>query len=236
MSQSYRIKSLIWLKWQYLITNKPLLYMCVIMPISDFCLLSLIPKFHGNILFLSAALNLVYSLTAGSFISLMISEEKEKKNLRTLILSGVKMPEYTVSVVTFPYLFSIFSCIIFPLFFRVNIPSWPIYLIIAILTSLIFILANLSIGLFAKSQIHASLFSWGIVLVATFLPMLADISGNKLIKQILNWSFIGANSEYFIQLEHFKLMDTSLIALLLWLTGLSILTGFSFKWNKKEHS
>ena len=35
-------------------------------------------------------------------------------------------------------------------------------------------LANLSIGLLAKSQMHASLFTFGIVMVATFLPMLTD--------------------------------------------------------------
>lgn len=111
MNRIDRLKSLLWLRKQYLKSSIALLYMCVRTPIGDFTLLSLIPKFHGNISFLSSALAFVYSLTAGSFVSLMIGEEKEKKNLRTLILSGVKMYEYILSIVIFPFLLAfIFLC------------------------------------------------------------------------------------------------------------------------------
>ena len=236
MNRIDRLKSLIWLRTQYLKSNKALVYICVGTPIGDFALLSLIPKFHGSILLLSFALNFVYSMTSGSFVSMMIGEEKEKKNLRTLILSGVKMQEYIFSILFYPFLFSVFTCIFFPIFFGVSIPSWPIYLIIAISTSLIFILANLSIGLLAKSQMHASLFTFGIVMVATFLPMLTDFSNIKLVKYIIDWSFIGANTEYFIKLEHFKITDSSILSMLLWLIGLFILTKFAFAWNRKEHN
>ena len=125
-----RLKSLIWLRWQYLMSNKGLLYIGIGMPIGEMALLSLIPNIHGNAGFLSFSLNFVYSITSGSFISLMIGEEKEKKNLRTLILSGVKMKEYTFSVIIFPFIFSIISCIYFPLLFGVHISSWPVYIFI----------------------------------------------------------------------------------------------------------
>ena len=235
MNRTNRLKSVFWLRRQYLKSNLALLYMCVGTPIGDFALLSLIPKFHGNIFFLSTALNFVYSMTAGAFVSMMIGEEKEKKNLRTLILSGVKMYEYILSIVIFPFLFSVSAFAYFPLFFGVAIPSWPIYLIIAISTSLIFILINLSIGLFAKSQMHASLFSFGAVMVANVLPILADFSNTKLVKYIVDWSFIGANTEYFIKLEQFRITDNSILAMLLWIVGLLILTKFAFAWNRKEH-
>ncbi|MGO2298706.1 hypothetical protein [Pseudolactococcus laudensis] len=119
--------------------------------------------------------------------------------------------------------------------FGVVIPSWPIYFIIAISTTLIFILTNLSIGLLAKSQIHASLFSLGIVMVANFLPILADLSSNQLVQYFVKWSFIGANTEYFSKLEHFKITDSSILSMLLWIVGLFILTKFAFAWNRKEH-
>ena len=144
-----RLKSLIWLRWQYLMSNKGLLYIGIGMPIGEMALLSLIPNIHGNAGFLSFSLNFVYSITSGSFISLMIGEEKEKKNLRTLILSGVKMKEYTFSVIIFPFIFSIISCIYFPLLFGVHISSWPVYIFIIVSECLFFILANLSIGLFS---------------------------------------------------------------------------------------
>lgn len=63
-------------------------------------------------------------MTAGAFVSMMIGEEKEKKNLRTLILSGVKMYEYILSIVIFPFLFSVSAFAYFPSFFGVAIPSW----------------------------------------------------------------------------------------------------------------
>ena len=77
-----RLQSLFWFRWQYLITNKVLLFVCVATPFLDFLILQTIPFIHGEIFFLNIGLDLVYSLTAGSFTSLMVSEEKEKKMLR----------------------------------------------------------------------------------------------------------------------------------------------------------
>ena len=82
---------------------------------------------------------------------------------------------------------------------------------------------------------HASLFSLGVVMVANFLPILADFSSNQLVQHFVKWSFIGANTEYFIKLEHFKITDISILSMLLWIVGLFILTQFAFAWNRKEH-
>ena len=82
---------------------------------------------------------------------------------------------------------------------------------------------------------HASLFSFGAVMVANVLPILADLSNTKLVKYIVDWSFIGANTEYFIKLEQFRITDNSILAILLWIVGLLILTKFAFAWNRKEH-
>lgn len=81
--------TLLWLRWEYLISNRFLLVVCVATPFVDFAILQAIPMIHGELYFLNMGLSLIYSMTAGSFTSMMISEEKEKKNLRTLILSGV---------------------------------------------------------------------------------------------------------------------------------------------------
>ena len=229
-----RLKSLIWLRWQYLMSNKGLLYIGIGMPIGEMALLSLIPNIHGNAGFLSFSLNFVYSITSGSFISLMIGEEKEKKNLRTLILSGVKMKEYTFSVIIFPFIFSIISCIYFPLLFGVHISSWPVYIFIIVSECLFFILANLSIGLFSKNQVQASLFTLIIFIFVTLLPILLELTSNELIKNIIEWSFIGINTKYFIELEKFQISNISTISILLWIFGMSILTRYAFAWNRKD--
>ena len=69
-------------------------------------------------------LSLIYSMTAGTFTSMMISEEKEKKNLRTLILSGVTKYNYIISVISFPFIFSVLSALFMPVMFGIAIPSW----------------------------------------------------------------------------------------------------------------
>ena len=97
----YRLMTLLWLRWEYLISNRVLLVVCVATPFVDFAILQAIPMIHGELYFLNMGLSLIYSMTAGSFTSMMISEEKEKKNLRTLILSGVTKYNYIFCFIGF---------------------------------------------------------------------------------------------------------------------------------------
>ena len=110
----HRLMALLWLRWEYLISNKVLLFVCVVTPFVDFAILQAIPMIHGEMYFLNMGLSLIYSMTAGTFTSMMISEEKEKKNLRTLILSGVTKYNYIISVISFPFIFSVLSALFMP--------------------------------------------------------------------------------------------------------------------------
>ena len=71
-------RSLIWLRTRYLLSAKAILFVCVLTPILDFYLLSLWGEARETVYFLNLALSMVYSMTAGSFVSLIVSEEKEK--------------------------------------------------------------------------------------------------------------------------------------------------------------
>ena len=83
--------TLLWLRWEYLISNKVLLFVCVVTPFVDFAILQAIPMIHGELYFLNMGLSLIYGMTAGSFTSMMISEEKEKKNLRISLLKRLSV-------------------------------------------------------------------------------------------------------------------------------------------------
>lgn len=231
-----RLQSLFWFRWQYLITNKVLLFVCVVTPFLDFLILQTIPFIHGEIFFLNIGLDLVYSLTAGSFTSLMVSEEKEKKMLRTLILTGVTRTEYILSTLAFPFFFSALTAISMPIFFGIHIQQFTIYCLVVMMTSLIFILINLLIGLFAKTQVHASLFSMLVLLIATFLPMIAIDNSNSFLFHITQYSFIGANTEFLTRPDSFNITSSSMIATIFWVICLIILTHYAFKWNGKDHS
>ena len=125
----HRLMALLWLRWEYLISNKVLLFVCVVTPFVDFAILQAIPMIHGEMYFLNMGLSLIYSMTAGTFTSMMISEEKEKKNLRTLILSGVTKYNYIISVISFPFIFSVLSALFMPVIFGIAIPSWLTYFV-----------------------------------------------------------------------------------------------------------
>lgn len=76
-------------------TNKVLLVV-VLSPIIDVYLMSLLGP-SADAMLLSFGTGLVYSVTAGSFVTLIVAEEKEKKNIRTLILTGVHQLDYAIS-------------------------------------------------------------------------------------------------------------------------------------------
>lgn len=70
-------KSLLWLRWRYLLATKVILFVCVLTPFLDFYLLSLWEVARQDTYFLNMALSMIYSLTAGCFITMMVGEEKK---------------------------------------------------------------------------------------------------------------------------------------------------------------
>ena len=103
------------------------------------------------------------------------------------------------------------------------------------MTSLIFILINLLIGLFAKTQVHASLFSMLVLLIATFLPMIAIDNSNSVLFHITQYSFIGANTEFLTRPDSFTITSSSMVTTIFWVICLIILTYYAFKWNGKDY-
>ena len=59
----HRLIALLWLRWEYLISNKVLLFVCVVTPFIDFAILQAIPMIHGEMYFLNIGLSLIYSMT-----------------------------------------------------------------------------------------------------------------------------------------------------------------------------
>ena len=128
------MRSLLWLKWQYIVTNKVLLVV-VLSPIVDVYLMSLLGP-SADAMLLSFGTGLVYSVTADSFVTLIVAEEKEKKNIRTLILTGVHQLDYAISVIAYPLILSVLSLILLPFLFQRPVDNWLVYSLVTILTAL----------------------------------------------------------------------------------------------------
>ncbi|WP_061460460.1 ABC transporter permease, partial [Streptococcus gallolyticus] len=168
-----RFMSLLWLRWQFILSNKlflftvfsPILYMAIFAALGN-------PEINASLI--GTGINLVYSYTAGTFASTMISEEKEKKNLKALILSGVRQGEYILSVVVFPLLFSLISSILIPIIMQIQDMDWGKFLVVVSLTNLIFVLLNLLIAFLAKNQTQTTVCSLTLVIIASFLPLFSE--------------------------------------------------------------
>ena len=94
-----RISALIWLRTQMILSNGAMLFQ-IIFP---YALLVLYDRFLNpdhdpskSLQILFIMLPLAFSISMGTMITIMLAEEKEKKNLKTLFLSGIHSAEYFI--------------------------------------------------------------------------------------------------------------------------------------------
>ena len=154
-----RMKALVWLRNQTIIANKNLLVQ-VLMP---YGLLVLYKNFMNlgedkglDLMFL--CLSTAIAMSVGSTVSTIIAEEKEKKNLKTLLLSGVRPYEYLISVLIHPAIITILNMVLFPIIAGANLSK--IYLeygLVVMLTAMAVILINLCIAAISSTQSKAQM-------------------------------------------------------------------------------
>lgn len=225
-----RFMSLLWLRWQFIWSNK-LFLISIISPVFYMWLFGAFFDSDINKFLVGMGLNMVYSFTAGSFVSTMISEEKEKKNLKSLILSGVKQGEYITTVIIFPIIFSLVESILIPILMQIKDMEWGNYLVVVSLTSLAFVLLNLLFAFLAKNQTQTTVCSLTLVFIASFLPIFSEFA--KSVSTVMDYSFIGANAKYFKELSDYQLTDKTIFVLLGWIILTSIALYFAYQKNRK---
>jgi len=139
---------------------------------------------------LSTSLTMVLSMGSGYMVSIMMAEDKEKRNLKSLILSGVTATEYTLSMMALPLLVVLFSMVVLPLYLKVDLTNYfltyGLYLLLATI-SIIFL--NILIGAVSDTQSKAQVYSIFPMLTFSFLPTLAV--QNETAQKLLDYSFIG---------------------------------------------
>ena len=227
-----RLKALVWLRNQTIIANKNLLVQ-VLMP---YGLLFIYKNFMNlgddkglDLMFL--CLSTAIAMSVGSTVSTIIAEEKEKNNLKTLLLSGVRPYEYLISVLVHPVVITILNMILFPIIAGADISK--IYLeygFVVMLTAMAVILINLCIAAISSTQSKAQINSLPIMLIIAMGPNLSQM--NTDIANFINYTFLGAYTELFTKTD-FSLTSRSFQVLVAWIIGLLILTSLSLKFNKK---
>jgi ABC transporter, ATP-binding protein len=186
-----KLNALLWLRLQVLISNSTLLA-TLLMPFGIAVLLNEFLNKNGEVslFLLSASLTMVLSMGSGYMVSIMMAEDKEKRNLKSLILSGVTATEYTFSMLVLPILIMLLAMIVLPIYLKVDVSSYLFaYVIYLLLATISIIFLNLLIGAVSDTQSKAQVYSIFPMLIVSFLPMIA--LQNDTVQKVLDYSFIG---------------------------------------------
>jgi ABC transporter, ATP-binding protein len=186
-----KLNALLWLRLQVLISNSTLLA-TLLMPFGIAVLLNEFSNKNGqlSLFLLSASLTMVLSMGSGYMVSIMMAEDKEKRNLKSLILSGVTATEYTFSMLVLPVLIMLVAMIVLPIYLRVDVSGYLFaYVIYLLLATISIIFLNLLIGAVSDTQSKAQVYSIFPMLIVSFLPMIA--LQNDTVQKLLDYSFIG---------------------------------------------
>ena len=186
-----KLNALLWLRLQVLISNSTLLA-TLLMPFGIVVLLNEFLNKNGEVslFLLSASLTMVLSMGSGYMVSIMMAEDKEKRNLKSLILSGVTATEYTFSMLVLPILIMLLAMIVLPIYLKVDVSSYLFaYVIYLLLATICIIFLNLLIGAVSDTQSKAQVYSIFPMLIVSFLPMIA--LQNDTVQKLLDYSFIG---------------------------------------------
>ena len=116
-----KLNALLWLRLQVLISNSSLLA-TLLLPFGLTVLYNEFLNKNGqlSLFFLSASLTMVLSMGSGYMVSIMMAEDKEKRNLKSLLLSGVTATEYTFSMLILPMLIMLLAMISLPIYLKVE--------------------------------------------------------------------------------------------------------------------
>ncbi|VTS69601.1 ABC transporter permease [Streptococcus australis] len=186
-----KLNALLWLRLQVLISNSTLLA-TLLMPFGATVLYNAFLNKNGELstFLLSMSLTMVLSMGSGYMVSIMIAEDKEKRNLKSLILSGVTATEYTFSMLVLPMLIMLLGMISLPIYLKVDVSGYLLaYVIYLVLATISVIFLNLLIGAVSDTQSKAQVYSIFPMFIVSFLPMIA--LQNDTIQKVLDYSFIG---------------------------------------------
>lgn len=186
-----KLNALLWLRLQVLISNSTLLA-TLLMPFGIAILYNEFLNKSGELTMslLSMSLTMVLSMGSGYMVSIMMAEDKEKRNLKSLILSGVTATEYTLSMLVLPLLIMLLGMILLPIYLKVDLSGYLFaYVIYLVLATISVIFLNLLIGAVSDTQSKAQVYSLFPMLIVSFLPMIA--SQNDTVQKVVDYSFIG---------------------------------------------
>lgn len=139
----------------------------------------------GEDTFLSMTLNMNCSMIASLIMAMMISEEKEKNTLRTLMLSGISPMEFLAGKAIITFVISTIINILVFVIGGISHKYFIPFLIVGLILLISMIILGAVIGIISKNQMETGTLGIPIIAIFFMLPNLA--AANKTIKSIANF-------------------------------------------------
>lgn len=223
-----QLSALLWLRGRILLTNKAVLLQ-VIMPLLFPIMYGYMAKMNDMSMeqvwvFLAMAIMMGLALGVGNPILVILSEEKEKRTLNTLLVSGVGYSEYILSTLIYPIILSIVFSITFPMIMGVDLmPQIFNYFVVMTLTSLAIILLFLLLGFLVSTQVAAQVA--GVIAVFTIFGVSAAAGFVEIVGKIAKFTFMGLFNQLFYHSSTFVLLDHKLeiASAIIWIIALIVL-------------
>ncbi|SEQ90860.1 ABC-2 type transport system permease protein [Lachnospiraceae bacterium NE2001] len=109
-------------------------------------------------------------------VAAIISEEKEKNTLRVLMMSNVKPWEYLLGIGIYVWTICMLGAGLMST--CLNKENIPFYLVVMGLGYMLSIVAGACVGIYAKNQMVATSLAMPLMMILSFLPMLALFNEN----------------------------------------------------------
>ena len=210
------LMALLRLRVAIIVANKSLLIQLVI-PIFLIAIYQFMFNRHGDhgLLVLLLSLGIVHSVN-GQLISLVMAEEQEKHNLRSLQLVGVKSWQYLLANALIPIFITVAYLVILPLVLSVDLKGyWLTYLVVNAITALVLLALYILIGVSCDTQSKATVYGMPLMMGAMLLPMLSMNEAG--LEKVARYTFMSAYVKWMKTFGEMKVTDSSILVSLLWL-------------------
>lgn len=192
------------------LSNKRLILVFLIFPIMTLIFYNMMPESKDFFSTIFIPMHLI--LVPASTMAGIISEEKEKNTLKSLILANVKPLEYFIGVGLLVLLSTIICTSLFLFVMNLSGIEYLRFYIIIILSSLCSMIIGSMIGIYSQNQMNANAMISPVAIIFGILPMFASF--NETIKNVASIIYTQTLSNVLVELnKSISIKDYLIIAI-----------------------
>lgn len=223
------IKAILWKQMKDTFKNKEILIQFVMFPVLTFFMENFIEIENMPEHFFTNMFAVMYvGMAPLTSIAAVIAEEKEKNTLRVLRLSNVKATEYLIGNAIYIWCACMIGSLVIGLSGGYTGASLVKFMIIMAVGHLCSILVGAAIGVISKSQMAATSISVPVMMVYSFLPMLAMF--NEGIRKVAKFFYSEQLSLMINALPDTRISTESIIILVC--NGVVVVAAFVLAYRK----